>query len=363
MTQASVAGHLFRGKEDFLQFLKHSPSLRLYFHLLNSRTKQSFAHEREFEVGKLTDYLSTALPNSVNLDEKMYDLYNGWRKFAPNFGAIWCNRACIGDALISVVAFSKSYRGKGFDGREVKDILDEAMDMANNSVTGHPVKVDKCFQKLDSYLQKVLDEHLHQEMRNGEDEDLVDVLIGMSKDPTVSGVYISKDHIQVLLMNTFLGGVDTCAITLVWAVSELVKNPRVMQKVQVEILGSVGMKPTMDSDDLKKTRVLITAWGIWRDPNSWKNLNEFFPGRFEDSKIDFKGQHFELLPFGAGRRLCPGISTSIVTVEFTLASLFVLVLQILFLNTEILLYFLGSCSVYIDMIIDLEIAEIFCNKE
>ncbi|CAA2946036.1 2-methylbutanal oxime monooxygenase-like [Olea europaea subsp. europaea] len=73
------------------------------------RTEQSFGHAREFEVGKLIDYLSTASPNSVNLDEKMYDLVGG---------------------VVSAVAFSKSYRRKGFDGGEVKDILDEAMDMA-----------------------------------------------------------------------------------------------------------------------------------------------------------------------------------------------------------------------------------------
>ncbi|KAL2521648.1 Cytochrome [Forsythia ovata] len=325
--------------------------------LLNSRTNPSFLHAREVEIGHLIDYLSAASPNPVNLDEKMFNLVGG---------------------VIDKVAFGKRRRGKKFQGQELKDVLDEVMDVLNgfsaedffpflgriiDSVTGHRARLNKCFQKLDSYLEMVLDEHLNQEMQNGEDEDLVDVLIRLSKDN--SGVYLSKEHIKALLMNIFLGGVDTTAITLVWAMSELMKNPRVMQKVQEEIRSNLGMKQKVDSDDLKKliylkmvmketlrlhpavplliprqcmqhckisdgnnvydiypkTKVLINAWAIGRDPNSWKNPNEFLPERFEESEIDFRGQHFELVAFGAGRRLCPGISTSIATIEFTLANL------------------------------------------
>ncbi|CAI9758225.1 unnamed protein product [Fraxinus pennsylvanica] len=75
---------------------------------LNKSTEQSFHHEREFEVGRLIDCLSAASPYSVNLDEKMFDLVGG------------------------VGAVGKSYKGKGFDGREVEDIPDEDTDMANS---------------------------------------------------------------------------------------------------------------------------------------------------------------------------------------------------------------------------------------
>ncbi|XP_074322932.1 cytochrome P450 71A1-like [Apium graveolens] len=57
-----------------------------------------------------------------------------------------------------------------------------------------------------------------------------------------------------------------------------------------------------------KTRVYINAYAIGRDPESWESPDEFFPERFTDSSIDFRGQDFELIPFGAGRRMCPGIS-------------------------------------------------------
>lgn len=75
-------------------------------------------------------------------------------------------------------------------------------------------------------------------------------------------------------------------------------------------------------DIFPQTKVLINAWGIGRDPDSWKTLNEFYPERFKDSKIDVKGYHFELLLFGAGRRSCPGVNNAISTIKFTLANVF-----------------------------------------
>ena len=67
--------------------------------------------------------------------------------------------------------------------------------------------------------------------------------------------------------------------------------------------------------------VQINAWAIGRDPKYWKNPEEFIPERFLDNSIDYKGQHFELLPFGAGRRGCPGIYMATTTIELALANL------------------------------------------
>ncbi|KAJ0818730.1 putative cytochrome P450 [Helianthus annuus] len=60
-----------------------------------------------------------------------------------------------------------------------------------------------------------------------------------------------------------------------------------------------------------------------RDPNVWSDPNEFQPERFLKSKkdIDVKGKHFELLPFGSGRRMCPGVSFALQALRLTLASL------------------------------------------
>jgi len=70
-----------------------------------------------------------------------------------------------------------------------------------------------------------------------------------------------------------------------------------------------------------KTRVFVNAKSIGTDPKYWKNKNEFQPERFLDSSVDFRGQHFELLPFGAGRRGCPGMNFAILIIELALANL------------------------------------------
>ncbi|XP_052292347.1 6,7,8-trihydroxycoumarin synthase-like isoform X2 [Citrus sinensis] len=164
------------------------------------------------------------------------------------------------------------------------------------------------------------------------------------------------------LFNVFVAGTDTSAATVVWAMTYLTKNPRAMKKVQLEIRSLIGgNKGFVNEDDVQelhylkavvketmrlqptvplllpreaiqkcivegyeipaKTRVFVNAWAIGRDPEAWQNPEEFYPERFVDSCIDFKGQNFELIPFGAGRRICPGLNMGIVTVELALANL------------------------------------------
>ncbi|PHT69507.1 hypothetical protein T459_24611 [Capsicum annuum] len=53
-----------------------------------------------------------------------------------------------------------------------------------------------------------------------------------------------------------------------------------------------------------KTRVLVNAWTLARDPESWNNPERFTPQRFENSSVHFIGNHFELISFGVGRRIC-----------------------------------------------------------
>ncbi|GAY66409.1 hypothetical protein CUMW_248520 [Citrus unshiu] len=164
------------------------------------------------------------------------------------------------------------------------------------------------------------------------------------------------------LQNIFVAGTDTSAATLVWAMTYLMKHPRVMKKVQEEIRSLVGGKKSfVDEDDVQelhyhkavvketmrlqppvpllvpketiekctidgyeipaKTLVYVNAWAIGRDPEAWENPEEFNPERFIDRSIDFKGQNFELIPFGAGRRICPGMHLGTANVELALANL------------------------------------------
>ncbi|CAH2051329.1 unnamed protein product [Thlaspi arvense] len=162
-----------------------------------------------------------------------------------------------------------------------------------------------------------------------------------------------------MCQDIFLAGVNTSAVTLSWAMTELIRNPRVMKKVQDEIRTSLGDKkervteddltqlhylklvvketfrlhpaaplllPRETMSDIKiqgydipaKTQMIINIYSIARDPKLWIDPDEFNPERFLDSSIDYKGLNFELLPFGSGRRICPGMMMGIANVEMGL---------------------------------------------
>ena len=153
----------------------------------------------------------------------------------------------------------------------------------------------------------------------------------------------------------FTGGTDTTYITLDWGITELIMNPKIMERAQAEVRSIVGERRVVMENDLHqlhyikavikeifrlhppapilapresmqeviidgynipaKTRFYVNAWAIGRDPESWENPDIFEPERFMGSTIDFKGQNFEMIPFGAGRRSCPAITFGTASVE------------------------------------------------
>ncbi|KAJ4765062.1 hypothetical protein LUZ62_075437 [Rhynchospora pubera] len=133
--------------------------------------------------------------------------------------------------------------------------------------------------------------------------------------------------------------------------SELLKNPTVMEKAQSEVRRLLEGSTTVSESDLNKlqylhlviketlrlhpagplllprechipkgTRVLVNACAIG-DPKYWEDPEEFKPERFMNSNIDFKDADFEFTPFGSGRRICPGMSFGLASMESILASL------------------------------------------
>ncbi|CAI0409431.1 unnamed protein product [Linum tenue] len=71
----------------------------------------------------------------------------------------------------------------------------------------------------------------------------------------------------------------------------------------------------------KGARVLLNLWAIGRDPAIWDDPTSFVPERFLGSDVDAKGNYFELVTFGAGRRICPGMPLALRMLHMMLGSL------------------------------------------
>jgi cytochrome P450 len=71
----------------------------------------------------------------------------------------------------------------------------------------------------------------------------------------------------------------------------------------------------------KNAQVFVNVWAMGRDPTIWKNPTIFMPERFLECDINYKGNNFELIPFGAGKRICPGLPLAHRTVHLIVASL------------------------------------------
>ncbi|KAK2978405.1 hypothetical protein RJ640_027468 [Escallonia rubra] len=171
-----------------------------------------------------------------------------------------------------------------------------------------------------------------------------------------------KIHQKTLLVqDMFSAGTETSSTTVEWAMSELIRNPGVMQKAQAELRGVLKGKKIIHEADIQelrylklviketlrlhpvvplllprecrqqceisgynvpmKTKVIVNAWAIGKAPAYWHNAETFEPERFENSPIDFTGNSLEYIPFGAGRRICPGILFGLANVELPLAQL------------------------------------------
>ncbi|XP_061350057.1 geraniol 8-hydroxylase-like [Gastrolobium bilobum] len=190
-------------------------------------------------------------------------------------------------------------------------------------------------------------------------DDVLDALLNISQEN--GKIEMDKDEIEHLLLNIFVAGTDTTTYTLEWAMAELIHNPKIMSKVEKELEQVVGKGNTVEETDVsrlpylnaviketfrvhppvplllprkaeidveiggyvipKDAQVLVNAWVVGRDPTKWDNPNVFIPERFLDSEVDIKGHHFELIPFGSGRRICPGLPLAVRMLPLMLGSL------------------------------------------
>ncbi|KAH8946637.1 hypothetical protein BDL97_12G106600 [Sphagnum fallax] len=222
--------------------------------------------------------------------------------------------------------------------------------------------------RMDRFLSKIVEEHVKDskststaaDHRDEEEEvkDFVDVMLSLPAE-TGSG-RLEKNTIKAVIDDMICAGTDTSATTVGWALVELLRHPEAMKKAQAELDDVIGSERVVDEGDIHelkylqaivketfrlhppapllphesigdctvggyfipaKTRIFVNAWAVHRHPSAYQKPLEFNPSRFVGSQIDVKGLDFQLLPFGSGRRMCPGLRLGLIMVQLELARL------------------------------------------
>ncbi|KAG0479799.1 hypothetical protein HPP92_010657 [Vanilla planifolia] len=234
-------------------------------------------------------------------------------------------------------------------------------------LSGQRKRVEKTAEKLNAFFQRVIEEH-QERVKQEEDEeevaeDFVEVLLRELKNAPNGGFLESMDNVKAIMGDLFFASSETTSATIIWAMTELIRNPTIMRKSQRELRDAFGYKNKIQETDLEqleylkfviketlrlhppvplllpretiepcriqdydipaKTRVLVNTLAIAKDPKVWDSPERFWPERFRGrSGMDLKGgPEFDFVPFGVGRRSCPGTEFAAVVVELVLANL------------------------------------------
>lgn len=275
--------------------------------------------------------------------------------------------------LLSNTIFSKDVVDPyANSGKEFKDVVWNIMEEAAkpNLADYFPVlkridpqgirrRIGKHFGKLLQMIERLIDERLEQRTRseNSGSTDVLDILLNTSKEDPQA---IDRNHIERLCLDLFIAGTDSTSNTLEWAMVEVMRKPYIMRKAKAELAEVIGKGKAIEEADIarlpylqcivketlrihapvpflirkvdqdveacgyfvpKDSQVLVHSWSIGRDPAIWEDPLAFKPERFWGSEMDVRGQDFELIPFGTGRRICPGLPLATRTVSVMLGSL------------------------------------------
>ncbi|KAF8034241.1 hypothetical protein BT93_C0509 [Corymbia citriodora subsp. variegata] len=337
--------------------------------LLSNHRLELLKHVRESEVQASINHLY----------KRCIENYNG----APKKVLVDMKR-WFGDITLNVV-FRMIVGKRYEDERDKKgrEALREFFDLAGRFVVsdafpilrwfdldGYEKMMRKTARELDRVVQEWLNEHKSRRNSNqrrgnnkGNDQDFMDVMLSIVDAAEELPGYDADTFVKATCMGLILAGSDTTTVSLTWALSLLLNHREVIKKAQRELDTQIGREKPVKESDLKNlvyiqaiiketlrlypagplgvphesmedctvdghhvpkgTRLLFNLWKIHRDPHIWSDPLEFRPERFLTTHKDFdiRGQNFELIPFGSGRRMCPGINLAMQLMSLSLAAL------------------------------------------
>ncbi|GKV26280.1 hypothetical protein SLEP1_g35613 [Rubroshorea leprosula] len=278
----------------------------------------------------------------------------------------------IGQVILSRRVFVT----KGSESNEFKDMVVELMTSAGffnigdfipsiawMDLQGIERGMKKLHRRWDVLLTQMMKEHSATAHERRGKPDFLDIVMA-NADSKSDEEKLSLTNIKALLLNLFTAGTDTSSSVIEWALAEMLLNPNILKRAHDEMDQVIGRNRRLEESDIPKlsylqaicketfrkhpstplnlprvsteaceingyyipakTRLSVNIWAIGRDPDVWENPLDFTPERFlteKNKKIDPRGNDFELIPFGAGRRICAGTRMGIVLVEYILGTL------------------------------------------
>ncbi|KAF3453127.1 hypothetical protein FNV43_RR03561 [Rhamnella rubrinervis] len=354
------ATHLAYDAQDMV-FADYGPRWKLLrklsnLHMLGGKALDDWAHVREVELGHMLRamYDSSKRGEPVVVPEMLtYSMAN-----------------MIGQVILSRRVFVT----KGSESNEFKDMVVELMTSAGffnigdfipsiawMDLQGIERGMKRLHRRFDVLLRKMIDEHTASAHERKGKPDFLDIV--MANRENSEGERLSMTNIKALLLNLFTAGTDTSSSIIEWSLAEMMKNPTILKKAHEEMDRVVGRERRLQESDLQKlpylqaicketfrkhpstplnlprvstqacevngyyipknTRLSVNIWGIGRDQMFGKtHCNSLRRGfNRKNAKIDPRGNDFELIPFGAGRRICAGTRMGIVLVEYILGTL------------------------------------------
>ncbi|XP_061364933.1 flavonoid 3'-monooxygenase-like isoform X2 [Gastrolobium bilobum] len=344
-----------------LVFAPYGPRWRLLrkissVHMFSGKALDDFRHLRQEEVARLTSNLASSGSKAVNLGQLL--------------------NVCTTNALARVMIGRRVFNdgNGGCDPRadEFKSMVVELMVLAGVfnigdfvpalewlDLQGVQAKMKKLHKRFDAFLASIVEEHKNS--KREKHQDMLSTLLSLKDDEEK----LTDTEIKALLLNMFAAGTDTSSSTTEWAIAEMIRNPRILGRVQQEVDSVVGRDRLVTELDLphlpyleavvketfrlhpstplslprvaadscevfgyhipKGATLLVNVWAIARDPKEWPEPLKFKPERFlpggEKGDVDVRGNDFEVIPFGAGRRICVGMSLGLRVVQLLTANL------------------------------------------
>nr|WMZ41179.1 cytochrome P450 family 736 subfamily A polypeptide 6 [Ipomoea batatas] len=320
--------------------------------LLNTAKIESFAGVRREEVGALLASIKTAASGgeAVNISEMVGELIENvtYKMLFGSNEKKYGLKCTVHEAMTLIGAFN---------------IADYVPFLKPFDLQGLYKRMKAVRKAMDNVIGEIINKH-EEDARNGNKKGqhgFVDMML--SSNTLSSADKLDKENIKSLLFELILRAIDTSYTWIEWTMAELLRSPRAMRRLQEELEANVGLDRMVEEKDLpklqylemviketvrlhpptpllvpresmedieingyyipKKSRVIVNTWAIGRDSNIWPNINadDFIPERFIDSDVNILGHDFVLLPFGYGKRMCPGAKLGLLNVKLIVSHL------------------------------------------